>query len=70
MNRTLRAWNGYTMRGRTDYDENLIHEWLLLHGDEELVVDDCNRLMSSADETSRVYIADIQDVEDGEGHYC
>lgn len=70
MNRTLRAWNGYTMRGLTEKDDKLIMEFTSRYGDDDLVVDDCNRLWSSADETSRLYIADIQDVDEGEALYC
>lgn len=70
MNRTVREWNGYLMRGLTDDDDTLILEFISQYGDDELVVDDCNRLCSSADETSRIYIADIQDVDYGDGIYC
>lgn len=70
MNRTVREWNGYSMRGITDDDDTLILEFISQYGDDELVVDDCNRLRSSVDETSHIYIADIQDVDYGEGIYC
>lgn len=70
MNRNYRKWNGNNMIGVTKEDNVNIRSWINEHDDDELVVDSCNRLLSTFDTNTATYIADVTETEDGEGIYC
>mgnify|MGYP001093838321 CR=1 FL=1 len=70
MNGNYKKWNGNNMIGVTEEDNANIRSWINKYDDDELVVDGCNRLLSTSDINTVTYIADIIDKGDGEGIYC
>lgn len=61
-----KRFNGYLMVGLTAEDNKTLANYCRNDLDDTLVVDNCGRVFDA----NECYIADVQDVEPGEGLYC